>query len=284
MYPIDITVSKIHFLLNDFFRHLHRRYKFKIFLCGEKPDNPHFDLRFQLKRILELRMGCKPFLGEELEDLKVDIKTEKDHLTIEVKEAENADLTLMFLGSPGTIAELTAFVLNENIRSKVIVFNDRKYEKEKSFLNQGPLKLLEKDHLLYYDPLSDIPSKEFVLNVDKLIAVNWYQKSVLEKSSLDNLVFHEFIALVLIYAIYPIQYKELSYIYPFEEYVLNNSLKTLFNLKLLKKEENKYIPTKVLEELPATRGCINDVAMVRLSLLNKRLIDSDVVTEYRLIL
>ncbi len=72
MHPVDSAAGQIPVLLNDFFKRQHRSKatRLSVFLCGRKPKESHSDLRKQVKRLLEKRMGCDAFLGEDVEDLK----------------------------------------------------------------------------------------------------------------------------------------------------------------------------------------------------------------------
>jgi len=280
MYSIDSTLLKIPLLLNDLFVHLHRRKCLRVFLCGQKPHDIYFDLRVQTKKLLESRMGCKSFLGEEID---ISLIMNEDHLSIEVKEAEKSDLILMFLGSPGTFAELTAFVLNDNIRSKLVVFNDISYKNIDSFINLGPLKMLPEGRLLYFDAKEDILPTSFVINLDLIVANVWYEKSGFYTICDKPLSFREFAVLATIYAGYPIRYNDLVNLYPLEEHYFRSVLKILFSLDLIKVEEYKYLPVKLIHELSIDRGCINDLSLVRLALMDKRLIDQDAVSDYRLL-
>lgn len=82
MHPIDLVLSRMPVLMNDFLRHQHKKIRLKIFLCGRKPEDRHFDLRKQVERLLKIRMGCDPFLGEDIEDLKDGPKPDRNHSTL----------------------------------------------------------------------------------------------------------------------------------------------------------------------------------------------------------
>jgi hypothetical protein len=171
MYLVDLLASQKIFLISDYFRSLHKYdKKLDVFLCGSEPKDHNFDLRIQVKRILESRMGCKSFLGEDIKVLKAGVHTDRDLLSIEVKEATESDLIFIFLGSVGTISELTAFALNKDLQKKLVVFNEKKYEKKKSFLNEGPLKMLEKDQIIFYDGSLDKPTQELISSIDKIVS------------------------------------------------------------------------------------------------------------------
>lgn len=169
MQPIDVVTAQLPLLLNDFFKYQHRNARLSVFLCGRKPEDPHFDLRKQVARLLQHRMGCRAFLGEEIEQLRFGPQPDVNHLTIEVQEATQSDLVVMFLGSEGTLSEVTAFAMSEAINPKVVVFNDIQYRDVDSFVNLGPLRLLRKDQIIYYDVADEIPSVDLVKHLDKIV-------------------------------------------------------------------------------------------------------------------
>ena len=119
MYEIDAIVAKCPFLINDLFRHRHKRGKLKVFLCGKDPKGRPDDLRLQVRHWLEEHVGCDVFMGEDI-DLPRLRKVDGDHLTIEVEQAERRDLIIMFLQSPGTISELTAFAMRDSTKRNLV--------------------------------------------------------------------------------------------------------------------------------------------------------------------
>ena len=291
MRPIEKTFSNLPIVLNDFFKHSHKQSQLRVFLCGSKPTDLQYDLRTQVRCLLEKNMGCKTFFGEEIEDFK-NPKVDLDHLTIEVTQAKKSDLILMFLGSPGTMAEVTAFAMNKQVSEKTVVFNNKKYHKVKSFINQGPLKLLPKENVIPYDAESNEPTLELVKHLDLILAKTWYKRILTRMAPftmlpLKNLSFEEFICLALIYSAFPVRYETLNEYYPDSEASLNKSLEFLFNRQFIKKEEKIYIPSKMLGvsnyKISFLHEYIDDISKVRLYLLESRLKDGDIVSDYRLI-
>ncbi len=63
----------------------------------------------------------------------------KNLLDIEDKLAHYTDCIILFLESPGSIAELGAFALKENLLKKLLVINDIRFKKQISFINLGPI-------------------------------------------------------------------------------------------------------------------------------------------------
>lgn len=284
MHPIDAALANVPLLLNDFFRHLHSGTKPKVFLCGKEPEERHIDLRFQVKRLLANRMGCHGFLGEEIEEFR-QTQTDSDHLTIEVREAVRSDLILMFLGSPGTIAELTAFVLNPKTNPKILVFNDKEHRGRKSFINAGPLKLLGSDRVVFYDPHEVVPDRNVITQIDRFLAKEWYRRSrVCERAIERDLTFESMMTMLMIYALFPVRNRDLEDYAQFKGKSLNQALTTLFDRGLIRKEEKKYLPSVEISEWNLPGGAIADIGRARAMAFDKRLAEEEVLSDYRLIL
>jgi hypothetical protein len=68
---------------------------------------------------------------------------------------ENVHAVVVIPESPGSFAELGAFTNDSRLRQKVICVMDRKYQNDRSFINQGPVRLIKKvspARVLYVDP------------------------------------------------------------------------------------------------------------------------------------
>lgn len=283
MFDILKKVSKIPCMANDFFRHYHKYYSLRVFLCGAKPEDLRFDIRMQLKNLIQSRFGCDAFLGEDIEALKGAIKIDRDHLTIEVQEAKKSDIIIMFLGSVGTISEVTAFALAEDTRSKTIVLNDEKFRKEKSFLSQGPLKILPREHIIYYDSQQAGLSLAIIKKIDELIAQKWFERRY-RRYRLHGFNFYNYLTLAFILALYPVRYSELKDIAPLSEQNLRSALKPLFDKKVIREEEKKYLPNRSWNDMPLVPEQISDITRMRAELMSKRILDQDIVSDYRLIM
>ncbi len=118
-----------------------------VFLCGKglssKPSGRR-DIRSYLRTMLEDEIkSCRVKLGEH----KVLIRTYRkavgesatnlaDH---EWELASRIDLLVIFPSSPGSIAELGMFCLEEAIAQKMAIFLSRKHRKSRSFVVNGPV-------------------------------------------------------------------------------------------------------------------------------------------------
>lgn len=313
--------SPQNFLLCDFFRHIYNKpraskdkagksyfqnllkhqftlHRLKVFLCGqelgEQPHHRHFDKRIQIKRFLNSRMGCDAFLGEDIKEIKKPPTIDADALTIEVKEAVNSDLVFLFLESLGTTAEFTAFVLNEKIVDKLIVFNNEEYKSpaKPSFLTLGPLKVLElrkPGNVFYYSPkqLRNGMSDEVTAYLDGAISKVWFNKCIEFGGLPDIWTFESFVAMASIYAFHPISTDDLASLLvkrltPEEIF---KGVKELVDREIIPRRQKRSIvhPLVSLESLDLSTGFQNDIGACRSRFLYERLNDLDFVNGYQLI-
>jgi len=286
MYEIDAIAAKCPFLINDLFRHRHRWQKLKVFLCGKDPKGRHDDLRLQVRHWLEEQVGCDVFMGEDISDLPRLPKVGRDQkiLTIEVEEAQRRDLIIMFLQSPGTISELTAFAMTKSTRHKLVVFNDVTYKDEKSFINKGPLRLIDSDQTIWYDGARDRPTPELVAQLDRIVARAWFNNSWIDITTGAADAFEAYVALASIYAAFPVNWADLIQLFPFDDHSLRSSLEFLFGHGLVHQEEKFYMPSKKMQDLSISTACSADIARIRASLMNSRLVSHDAIADYRLLL
>ena len=278
MNPIAREASKLPLLLSDFFRHLHTQQKRKlvVFLCGQQEGERYFDLRHNIGDFINSKMGCKAFLGEQIEELRINTTPSQNHLSIEVAKAKESKLVVIFLESPGTISELTAFALDEKINPKLLVFNSEQYRDCKSFINLGPLRLLRPDQIVYYDSPNHQKLRAVVAQLDYEIARCWFNtyysnpgKTLGDK----KLEFEDYITLFLIYVTYPISPRNLKLL--LAELTLQktykNVRKTLGALKLVANDNKKMLyPCVPLGKLTYPKGLIADISKMRLRLLSKK--------------
>lgn len=120
-----------------------------IFLCGGAgKDCIRNDVRTQLES-----NGYQILYPE---DLFVDIinrDKKSDLLDYENLLAKNADIVCVICESPGSFAELGAFVQSEAIKSRMVAAVNYRYRRHKSFIMLGPIRHLKKmnaDSVLEY--------------------------------------------------------------------------------------------------------------------------------------
>jgi len=122
--------------------------KTTVFLCGG-------DLNKKNTLRAEVAIGFGDWLGKYYYDIiyPEDIFEEllfssksTDLLSLENMLADSVDVILIIPESPGSFAELGAFANNEKLRKKIVCLIDPKFKKHKSFINQGPVKLIKESN------------------------------------------------------------------------------------------------------------------------------------------
>ncbi len=141
-------------------------FKTTVFLCGA--DITQKDkIRYKIAEALKWKFWADIIYPEDIFDELLYSSKTKDLLSLEGLLADSVDAIVLIPESPGSYAELGAFANDELLRSKLICLVDKKYKKDKSFINQGPLRLVKKANpfgLIFIDP-DDINEE-----IDKLIS------------------------------------------------------------------------------------------------------------------
>lgn len=123
-------------------------FKTTIFLCGgalSEKDNMRHKVSKELSNYW-YRHNFNLIYPEDIFDELLSSSKYGDLLSLEALLAESVDVIVLIPESPGSFAELGAFAHDERLRSKMICFVDDKYKKDKSFINQGPIKLVRNMH------------------------------------------------------------------------------------------------------------------------------------------
>jgi hypothetical protein len=92
-------------------------------------------------------------LPEDLFDWATD-SVYADIFELEQHLAALASTVVLFVESPGSIAELGAFCLLRGVGEKLLVFVHKSHHSQSSFIRQGPIRYLEQEHagsVLFYD-------------------------------------------------------------------------------------------------------------------------------------
>lgn len=192
-----------------------------VFLCGANKDqNSMSERRRALMAFSEEHLPhVQFFLAERFFS---ELKHEGNILDIENDISKFADVVLIVLESESAFAELGAFS-HEKLRSKLIIINDKKYEKLNSFVNLGPIKAIEeakgKEYIISYkmkengvqvrDAIGDVFNPLFELLkkplLHKSMAMNPSLCNPAKSFTKDSIMFiHD-----LIYIAGPINYSEL---------------------------------------------------------------------------
>lgn len=152
-------------------------FKTTIFLCGAD-INQKDKIRHQIAQALKWEFWFDIIYPEDIFDELLYSSKTKDLLSLEGLLADSVDAVVIIPESPGSFAELGAFANDEMLRKKLICVVDKKYQKDKSFINQGPLKLVKKENsfgLVFIDP------KEVPTEIEKLVTALKKMKKVSAK-------------------------------------------------------------------------------------------------------
>jgi hypothetical protein len=118
-----------------------------IFLCGGKKDDFDHALRAHFyDRIgrLEPNLFKKIQLAEIADDWYQSRKLYDDLLELEEYLAGLSAYILLFLESPGAIAELGVFSQSDGLRDKLIVIIEQSYYNQTSFIRNGPIERIRR--------------------------------------------------------------------------------------------------------------------------------------------
>lgn len=150
-----------------------------VFLCGKGlNDNPsrRRDIRTFLQSMIEKEVkSCRVKLGEHKVLIRAyaqvvgkDASNLADH---EYALAHKIDLLIIFPCSPGSIAELGMFCLEDSIAQKMVIFLHPKYRKKGSYVVNGPVAAaIRRRSKVFYIKYSDREKiwkevKSLVLNI-----------------------------------------------------------------------------------------------------------------------
>jgi hypothetical protein len=118
-------------------------FKITVFLCGAD-INQKDKIRYKIAKALNQEYWYDIIYPEDIFDELLYSSKTKDLLSLEGLLADSVDAIVLIPESPGSFAELGAFANDEKLRKKLICIVDEAYKKDKSFINQGPLRLVKK--------------------------------------------------------------------------------------------------------------------------------------------
>ena len=119
-----------------------------VFLCGgfvaSATDNPASVRDFVYRSILdrEKELSERVYQAEDVNEWYGE-DGYSDLISFENDVAHLADSIVIFVESPGSIAELGAFCQVEDIRRKLLVFVQRRHLENESFIKRGPIRVIE---------------------------------------------------------------------------------------------------------------------------------------------
>ncbi|MFI5452441.1 retron St85 family effector protein [Pedobacter sp. UC225_61] len=216
-----------------------RTYKISIFLCG-KAISDKTSLRFRIADILENRLWYSGnydlVYPEDIFEELLYSSASSDLLSLENLLADSVDVVVVIPESAGSFAELGAFANNENLRIKMLCILDIKYKRDKSFINQGPVKLVKrtnKDGVVYIDEtklgksttgLSALFSLERDTEVDKIVSsLRKIKRNNIKKDNRISLLQLDRFLIPAIFLLEPVYKTELSKIVSYAIEDENNS-------------------------------------------------------------
>jgi hypothetical protein len=223
-----------------------------VFTCGAAEEDDYMKTRrgILMQYAKKNIKGINFFTAETLFDTMEDHKT-TDLLSIESKLANYSDCILIILESPGAFTELGAFSHPDRLAEKILVINNKQFQNQDSFINQGPIKKIDKISEFKKCIYADFENMGASINeVSKRINKLTYQKR--RKINISNQVLIEeedkyrfYLLHDLISIMYPISHSELialmKNIYGDLKKNVNFDLDLLTALDLIEKYNGYYI-------------------------------------------
>lgn len=203
-----------------------------IFMVGASTQNK-YSLRSRLSE--ELSKHAKYYKPIQIylpEDLFTELQHDKSYnlLTLENKLAQSVHAVVLCLESAGSLAELGAFS-NSDLKDKLIVIQDKKFKKVKSFVTIGPIQYIAQHTngtILYHNyKQKDIEDlvREIRRNVSK------FHKNVKIEFDLGNPIFSIDYVLIMISCFGSVSKSELMSIF---ESLEQKRLKPVYDVQDLK--------------------------------------------------
>ncbi len=128
-----------------------------IFLCGGRISSDHkfASARDYFNRYLKrhaAHIAQRVKLAEDVNEWFHRRNEFPDLLELENYLADLSDITVLFVESPGSIAELGAFAASDVLRPKTLAVLNLRYGAERNFISDGPVKKIknENNELVYY--------------------------------------------------------------------------------------------------------------------------------------
>jgi hypothetical protein len=238
---INVDKKIITRIYNDVYLKMNNQY-IDVFLCGGADPKKH--IRDKVRNKIKKMKNIKILYPEDLFIEILNIDKNSDLLSLEQFLADNCDFICVIVESPGSFVELGAFVNSSNTIDKVIGVVEQKRKKEKSFIMQGPIKLLsknDKNSVVYYDT-NNIDDLSNILRTVFYRRKRLNNKHNINKKSINTIIgLYNFIPLLL-YFYNEIEVSEMKNFIKeiFMEYKLDQkNFNTMYNssLKLLYKDK-----------------------------------------------
>ncbi|EST13505.1 retron St85 family effector protein [Sporolactobacillus laevolacticus] len=140
-------------IYNDIFLALSDLSQVNIFLCGGASTSSKKSIRDLLRIELEKERFLKVLYPEDLLIDLLNRNKNKNLLELEGFLADNSDIICIISESPGSFAELGAFVTDATIKNKVVAVVQSSFKRAKSFIMLGPIRLLmnmDKNKVIFF--------------------------------------------------------------------------------------------------------------------------------------
>lgn len=140
---------------------------------------------------------------EDLFDELLYGENHQDLMSLEHILADSVDVIVLIVESIGAVAELGAFSSNEQLRKKLVCVVESKYKKAKSFINNGPVRLLKDtgQGVIIYSDFSNI--EKMTSDIQK--AITKVKKGSEKIASVTNILQAHHFILPCIFLLEPIQ-------------------------------------------------------------------------------
>lgn len=124
------------------------KYRFRrqgpsIFLCGGAGSARRERMRDYLLRHVPQLLGV--FHAERVWEHITAHESQMTALQMEAELAKLADMVIVIVESAGTFAELGAFSLSDDLRTKMLAIVDSKHRSDESFIMTGPVRWIDRD-------------------------------------------------------------------------------------------------------------------------------------------
>lgn len=228
-----------------------------VFLCGGASNREKISDRDNIRKLLYKDKNIRILYPEDLFIEILNRDKESDLLTLEGVLADNCDVICIVCESPGSLVELGAFTNNEKTINKVMAVLDKHRKRDKSFIMQGPVKMLkrnDKNSIVFYSP-SDIDElcKKLESIFHSKILFNIKYRA--PKRDINSIIGMHYYELLIVYFFNTLEYNRfINYIkftflykqYNIKEFntIINPSIKYLYKQKYIQKfseNEHNYI-------------------------------------------
>ena len=191
-----------------------------IIVCGAQSDkdNPtcrDLFIEYGKKHLTQFKLFQAEQVFSALKDLEG-----KDLLSLEGEFSKFSDCIIVFLESPGALAEIGAFAMEKDLVKILLTINEKKFKDSKSFIKLGPIAKADKlssfkptlyadfKHILKYVGLiEDRLNSKLKRRRRKRIDLSTYERFVDKKRKIKMLFISDIIALFS-----PLSHRDLFYI------------------------------------------------------------------------